>query len=87
MDRMYPRMMTRSKQKYLNLIFWEKCFKNELFMGGSSGWGMFGKQSIPDHPGNFKLMKGVLGRGLRDSRMVRWGHESHQPKYPGIAPA
>jgi len=35
----------------------------------------------------FQIKKGVLGRGLRDSRMARWDHESYHLKYPGIAPA
>jgi len=56
-------------------------------MGVSSGEGLFAKQSIPDHPWNFKSKKGVSGRGLRDSRMARWSHVPHQPKYPGFAPA
>jgi len=38
-------------------------------------------------PMKFQIKERVLGRGLRDSRMVRWGHESYHPKYPGIAPA
>jgi len=56
-------------------------------MGVSSCYGVLAKQSIPDHPWNFKSKKGVLGRGLRDARMERWGHKSHHLKYPGIAPA
>jgi len=31
--RMYPRRTTRSKQLYLNLIFWENCCTKEFFTG------------------------------------------------------
>jgi len=53
-------------------IFWE-LIQEWVVHGCSSGKWMFAKQSIPDHPWNFKLKKGVLCRGLRDSRMARWG--------------